>query len=279
MHTPVLLQQAIEALDVQPGRKYIDATVGEGGHTIEILKRGGDVLAIDWDETQIENLKLKTKNYQNLVLTVGNFAQIEEIARQYNFFPVDAVLFDLGLSMAQLRSSKRGFSYQNLEEPLDMRLNRQSTVTAADLINSLPSNKLYEILVSGSEEISSRAISDAIVRARSLKTLRTVSDLRSVLDHVSGRIDEKVYARVFQAFRIAVNAEFENLKRGLQGAARITDKKGKIVVITFHSLEDRFVKNFARLNKFLIVKEKKDKKIARHKFERSAQVRVLEKIL
>lgn len=277
MHTPVLLQSVVETLNPAEGRRYIDATVGEGGHLNALLEKGATVLAIDWDPVQIVKLKQKIPDQAGLTYAVGNFAQIEEIATEAHFVPVDGVLFDLGLSMTQLDHGKKGFSYQRGEEPLDMRLNDQIAVTAADLINNLSEADLYEIIAGGSEEINSRAISKALVRARRISTFKTVLDLVRVLDSVIGRKDKHVYSRVFQALRIAVNDEFHNLKSGLQQALRILRPGGKMVIITFHSLEDRIVKNFARISHARLLKGKKQKKFNKKIFERSAQIRIIQK--
>src|SRR3989338_6634764 len=129
MHTPVLLEHAIESLNIKPGGIYIDATAGEGGHLKKILEKGGRVLGIDWDESQIKNIESKIKN-KDLVLTVGSFGELETIAKSHDFVPVDGVLFDFGLSMKQIRESGRGFSYNNPQEPLDMRIDGKTGVTA-----------------------------------------------------------------------------------------------------------------------------------------------------
>src|SRR3989338_358047 len=251
MHNPVLLQEVITGLNIKKNGLYIDATVGEGGHLLEIAKRGGKVLGIDWDENQVQNLShvilgrspstsLRINSVttpeslldsgrafaesdsaslarmtSNIVLVQGNFADIEEIAIKNNFFPVDGVLFDLGLSLDQIQKSGRGFSYKNLDEPLDMRIDTTITMTAANLVKSLAQNELYEIFAHFSEEINSLAISQALVRTRSLRPINKVGDLIKIIDQVIGQKNKKTSARIFQALRIAVNNELENLKKGL----------------------------------------------------------------
>ncbi len=272
MHTPVLLKPVLEGLGVKDGGIYIDATVGQGGHLKKILAKGGKVLALDLDENQIKKLREQIED-NGLTLVVGNFADIEKIAREQAFFPVDGVLFDLGLSYNQLAELQRGFSYKNHNQPLDMRLSLKSENTAADLINSLSEDTLYEIFAKNSEEINSRAIARAIVSARHLKKLSTVGELTELIDKVIKGKDEKVYARIFQALRMEVNQEINNLKRGLQGALNLIRKDGRIVAITFHSVEDRIVKKF--------IKEKDLKQIYKLKgdsgYERSATLRVFTK--
>lgn len=276
MHTTVLLQEVIKNLGEVKNRLLIDATFGEGGHSNEILKRKGRVLAIEWDKSQYEKGIKKYDVYIKsgaLKLINDNFSHIKEIAKENNFFPVDGVLFDLGLSMTQLQQSNRGFSYRNLDEPLDMRISLDLKVKAADLINSLDKNQLYEILAKYSEEINSLRLVEAIVIARKVKKIEKVEDLVEIINKVVGA-KETVYARVFQAFRIAVNNELENLKKGLEGALSILSETGKILVISFHSVEDRLVKNFIKNNGLKLLTEKVIKSKKNLKFERSAILRI-----
>jgi 16S rRNA (cytosine1402-N4)-methyltransferase len=268
MHTPVLLKEVIESLDIKPGKKYIDATVGEAGHMSKIIELGGEVLGIDMDPQQIKNIK-------DAKVVAGNFADIEEIARANNFFPVDGVLFDLGLSMRQIRESGRGFSYQNLDEPLDMRIDVKNEQTSADLINSLSNDELYEIFAKYSEEIHSRAIADTVYESRKLGKFETVGDLVAAIDEAIGRSEKRVYSRIFQALRIAVNNEFENMKKGLKGAHDILSKNGRIAVITFHSLEDRIVKNFIKEKGLRMLTRKPIRADGDAQFERSAKLRII----
>ena len=267
MHHPVLLKAVIDNLGIKKGGLYIDATYGEGGHSLEILKKEGKVLAIDTDFQQILNFKFQISNWKNLTLVQGNFKDIEKIAKENDFYPVDGILFDLGLSIKQIQESGKGFSFKNSDEPLDMRLNNDLKIKASDLINSLNKEDLYEILARYSEEINSRAIADFIFRTRSLKKILTVGDLVSVIEKAIGKKGERVLRRIFQGLRIAVNDELENLKKGLTGGLRLIKKDGKILVITFHSLEDRIVKQFGAGKPIL-----GDRKLS---FERSAKLRVI----
>lgn len=277
MHTPVLLKAAIEGLNVKPGGKYIDATFGEGGHSLEILNKGGDVLGIEADERQYQISKIKYQNYilnsKNLILIRNNFKNIEEIAKENGFEEADGVLFDLGLSMRQLNESGRGFSYKKPEEPLDMRLDLKQELTASQILNNKSKEEIYELLIKNSEELNSWKIAEAIVETRKSKEIKKVGDLVNILAKV-GLDDERTKARVFQALRIEVNDEFENLKKGLNGALNILKREGRIVVITFHSLEDRIVKRFIK-NAGLKQVNKKIKEKTENKFERSAKLRVI----
>src|SRR3989344_7799091 len=238
MHTPVLLSKVTEGLNISQNGLYIDATVGEGGHLWELAK----------------------------------------IAKSNNFYPVDGVLFDLGLSIDQMQKSARGFSYKNLKEPLDMRISLDLDKSAADIVNNFDQNQIYEILANFSEEINSLAISRAIVRARSLKDVNTVGDLVGIVNRSIGYKDTRVQARVFQALRIAVNNELENLKKGLAQAFTILKDNSRLVAISFHSLEDRIVKQFIKNNAFEL--KQLNKKVIRSdrgkRFERSAKLRIVQ---
>jgi len=268
MHTPVLLKEAIDGLNVRKGGKYIDATFGEGGYSREILKRGGRVLGIDLDLNQLKSWRVN--ELTSLRLVQGNFSEIEKIAKENHFFPVEGVVFDLGLSMGQLNSSGRGFSYQKLGEPLDMRLDLMSQTTAQELIKSKTTNELYEIIAKNSEEIRSKEIAEEIKRT---KKMEKVDDLVRAIDRAVGFSSQKVYARIFQALRIEVNDEFNNLKKGLRGAVNILRKNGRVVIVSFHSLEDRVVKNFVREKKLKLVNKKLIK--GKRTFERSAKLRII----
>ncbi len=273
MHHPVLLQAVLDNLNVKPGGKYIDATLGEGGYTLAILERGGKVLAIDWDHQQIENFKLQianlkpNANFKFLILKQGNFSQIESIAKESGFYPVDGIVFDLGLSMRQIGESGRGFSFKKIHEPLDMRIDINEEETAADMVNGLNKEGLYELFASYSEDLNSRIIAEKIVESRIGRRIKTVGDLIVVIDKAIGRKDQGTYRRIFQALRIAVNHELHNLRQGLLGAMNLIGAEGRIVVVTFHSLEDRIVKKFG--GGHLI---KGDRNL---QFERSAKLRVI----
>jgi len=276
-HTPVLLKQVITALNIKNGGLYIDATAGQGGHLREIASLGGKVLGIDRDIQQIEKLRKEFKDQSNIKLVQGNFAEIEQIAKTNVFFDIDGILFDLGLSMRQIENPGKGFSYKNKQDSLDMRLNEAIEMSAADLVNSLDEEKLYDKLARYSEDINSRVIAKTIIQERKKNEIKTVGDLLIIIDTVVVDQKEKSYARIFQALRIMVNDEIGNLKKGLEGALRIIKDNGKVVVLTFHSVEDRIVKQFIRENNLKIIKTdiKKSEKMP---FERSAILRVFSKL-
>ncbi len=270
MHTPVLLNQVIEAMEIKKDGLYIDATFGEGGYTREILSKGGRVLAIDLDEDQIKNSELS-----RIKLVQGNFGDIEKIARENNFFPVDGVVFDLGLSMRQISQSGRGFSFKKYFEPLDMRMSTETEMTAKYLLNHCSESELFEVFAKNSEEINSQKIAREIIIKRQTKKLETVGDLINCIDKAVGEVDSNVYKRIFQAIRIQVNEEFENLKNGLNGAMKIIKNDGKVAVVTFHSIEDRIVKNFSKNPGIKLLNKKVIMNRRGRTFEKSAKLRLL----
>lgn len=250
MHKPVLLQEVIEYLDPKTNENFVDCTIGEAGHSLKILEKikpDGKILGIDTDK---ESLK-RIASQERLILVSGNFKNLKIIAEENNFNKVNGVLFDLGLSSWQLDESGKGFSYKK-DEPLKMILNDDQVVTAEEIINTWPEEELIKIFKEYGEERFARKIVQKIVQYRGLNPIKTTSQLFEVIKKSvpfqranHGRID-RVAARIFQALRIAVNDEIENLKKGLEQAFQIINKEGRIVVISFHSLEDRVVKWFFR---------------------------------
>lgn len=252
-HTPVLVNEVLEALNVGKGKKYIDATVGGGGHGVEIVRRGGLLLGIDIDPEAVEetrrifNLQFSNlKEGREWKIVQGNFRDIENIANEHGFSSVDGVLFDLGVSSHHLDTAGRGFSYRFPEAPLDLRLDQSKGESAAHVIKRIRREDLYEILATFGEEERAGAIADAIVRTRRVKPITTTGELVATVTSVSGNGSEATLSRVFQALRIAVNDELGALKLGLNGAVNLLVPDGRLVVISFHSLEDRIVKNFFR---------------------------------
>lgn len=246
-HLPVLLQEVLEGLEVKRGGSYIDTTVGTGGHAIAILERigaTGQLLGIDFDPQMLKVAKENLANYKGRVtLTVGNFREVAEISRKHGFHNVDGILFDLGLSSLQLEWAERGFSFQQ-EGPLDMRFSPEQEMTAAKLINHLPEKELADLIFRYGEEPRSRAIARAIVHHRPLKTTKELAGVVARAARRRGRIHPAT--RTFQALRIAVNDELAALEEALPQAVDLLHPGGRLAVISFHSLEDRIVKNFFR---------------------------------
>lgn len=217
-HIPVLLQPAVALLEVIPGAKYVDATFGGGGHSAEIKRLGGQVLGIDQDPDSAADVH-------------ANFSQLEEIVKSHNWQPVAGVLFDLGVSLHQIATPSRGFSFQ-ADGPLDMRMSPNLPYSAADLVNTLAPVQLKNIFLDYGE-VSNSALVERIVAARPLLTTRQLDQAINSRD---------LSRRVFQALRIAVNDELGAIKAALPQALGILQPKGRIAVISFHSLEDRIVK-------------------------------------
>ena len=243
-HTPVLLQEAIEALAVQPGGRYVDCTVGAGGHAEAILEHsspGGQLLGIDADPEAIKAATTRLEAHSDSCLLIDdNFVNLEAICIKYDFFPVHGILFDLGLSSLQLDSGERGFSFQK-DGPLDMRFSPDQKITAADIINTSSESELAHIIRTYGEEIQSRRIAHRIVQQR---PMRTTLELARTIGRATGGKRDKIHpaTKTFQALRIAVNQELKRLETALKQAIDLIGFNGRLVVISYHSLEDRLVK-------------------------------------
>lgn len=276
-HTPVYLNEAIEALNIRPGGTYIDATLGEGGHFERIQELGGRVLGIDWDEEQIKKYQSTNAEPGTMKFVCGNFADIEQIAAQNGFATADGILFDLGLSYRQLKQKGIGLSYKTHDEPLDMRLSATAELSAADILNRATEDELYGVFAKGAEDIHARPIAKACLEFRKKYKFATVGDFVDLIDRVVKFNPHKSYARLFQALRIQVNNEFDNLKKGLLGGMNTLVSGGRMAVITFHSVEDRYVKLFIKSDESQIENAYKVIKRNSEKFERSALLRVIVK--
>ena len=245
-HIPVLLEETMEALAVRSGGRYIDCTLGAGGHALAILEHsspGGQLLGIDADPEAIAIARARLEAYKSSALLINqNFANLKDTCIKYGFFPVHGILFDLGLSSLQLEGSGRGFSFQR-DEPLDMRLSPSQEVNAADILNTTPELELARLIRTLGEEGKSRRIAHYIVRERPLKTtLQLVGTIERAVGGRRGRIHPAT--RTFQALRIAVNQELEHLSSALKQALDLLGLGGRLVVISYHSLDDRMVKRF-----------------------------------
>ena len=248
-HTSVLKKEAIDYLQVTPGQKYIDATTGGGGHTQEILKQGGAVLAIDRDSQSIEYLQKKFGKIKNLILEQGNFSKLSQIARKNDFNSVSGIIIDLGVSGRQLDDPQRGFSFRE-EGDLDMRMDSSLTISAYDLVNNFDKRRLNEIFQTYGQEKFSLAIADAICSARQIRPFKTTLDLANVVSEVyrKKRMRTKLHpaTKVFQALRIVINSELLNLEEALEQTEPLLETNGRLVIISFHSLEDAIVKRFLK---------------------------------
>lgn len=252
-HVSVLLQEVIDGLKVEKGKRYIDATVGGGGHAFEILKLGGKVLGIDLDDEALSYVMAKVADSKfeigkDIILAKGNFKDIDKIAKENDFENVSGIIFDLGLSSYQIEKEERGFSFQK-EGPLDMRMSKDLGVMASDLINGLTKGELYELFNKLGEERFALSISNNIESARRIKKIETTEELAKIVEksyglrgEVSPFMKSKVNRKVFQALRIAVNDELNNIREAMPAALSILGANGRLAIITFHSLEDRIVK-------------------------------------
>ena len=256
MHVPVLLNEVIKIFDPQANENFIDATLGEAGHTLCILQKtdpSGKVLGIDLDAETLKVAEGKLKAYSNrIILDKNNFKNLENIIDEFKFKEISGILFDLGMSSRELEESGRGFSFQK-DEPLLMNFGGDVLLTAEQIVNNWSANDLKGIFEEYGEERFSGKIAEAIVASRQNKPIKTTLDLVEIiksavpLKYQRGRLHPAT--RVFQALRIAVNDELNNLRGGLEAALKILKSGGKIVIISFHSLEDRIVKNFFREHK------------------------------
>jgi 16S rRNA (cytosine1402-N4)-methyltransferase len=280
-HIPVLLHEAIQGLKISKGKRFIDATFGGGGHSKHILEEGGEVLAIDTDSDALKEAQsihdTKFKIHQ------GNFQDIEQIAEEEQFSPVDGVLFDLGVSSHQLDEENRGFSYKYPDAVFDLRLNQHEGIPASELINHETEDRLATIIGTYGEEEHCRSIAHIVVHSRMKNPIKTTGDvLRIVEKAVGAGIRNETASRVFQAFRIAVNDELGALKKGLIQAEHILSPGGRIAVISFHSLEDRIVKQFFLKPEFRVITKKpiipSEKEIMTNRRSRSAKLRIAEKL-
>jgi len=270
MHIPVLLKEVIYYLNPESNENFIDATIGEAGHALKILQLtepDGKLLGIDLSKEVIRRIaKIKNENEKlkdRLILVNDSYINLEKIVKNNNFGPIQGILFDLGICSWHLESSGKGFSYKK-DEPLDMRFDQKQNLTAAEIVNFWEAEEIEKILKDFGEEKYSHRIASALKEVRKKERIVGTRQLVNLLaktlpkNYDKGRIH--FATRVFQALRIAVNNELENIGKGLNQAIKILEPKGRIVVISFHSLEDRIVKNFfreqAKINKLQILTKK-----------------------
>jgi 16S rRNA (cytosine1402-N4)-methyltransferase len=248
-HAPVLLWECIEGLDIKPDGIYVDGTLGRGGHSVEIAKRltSGKLIGIDRDMTAIREAGERLCEYGDRFTAVhGNFSELREILNRLGIEKADGMLFDLGVSSPQLDDSERGFSYMN-DAPLDMRMDKTQALTAWNVVNEWPESELRRVLFEYGEERYSHRIAAEIVRRREKKPIDTTFELveaiRSAMPAAALREKQHPAKRAFQGIRIAVNDELNSIAGMLGDAADMLNPGGRLCVISFHSLEDRLVKN------------------------------------
>lgn len=287
-HLPVLQENVVELLNIRQGGVYLDATVGLGGHAEAMLREispDGRLIGFDRDAEAILIARERLLD-SRVTLKRGNFSHMEEIISAEGIAEVDGILFDLGMSGLQVKSPRRGFSFLS-EAPLDMRMDRSQRVSARDIVNRYPENELERIFREFGEERFSRKIAKAISQQRAKKPIESCSELSHLIEKIykkRGRIHPAT--RVFQALRIAVNRELDELTEGLYVARRVLRKGGRLCVITYHSLEDRIVKRFmadsAKEGFFRIITRKPitpaPEEMRENPSSRSAKLRVAERI-
>ena len=282
-HQPVMADRVVEGLAVHPGGAYIDCTLGDGGHATAILDAAapaGRLLGIDADPEATAAARDRLKPYGAAAKVVdGNFMALESLAAAHGFVPADGVLFDLGLSSRQIDAEERGFSFRR-PGPLDMRFTPGEGPTAADLVNGLGEAELADLIYRFGEEPRSRRIARGIVAARPITDAAVLADtVRRASGYARGRTHPAT--RTFQALRIAVNHEMESLEAGLQQAPRVLGPGGRLVVIAYHSLEDRRVKRFMNAGPMRPLSRKvtkpSDDELRANRRARSARLRVAER--
>jgi len=248
-HTPVLLQPSVDGLDIKPDGNYVDVTFGGGGHSREILSRitSGRLFGFDQDQDALENCP----NDQRFVFVQSNFRYLKNFLRFHEVEAVDGILADLGVSSHHFDEAERGFSFRFEDVDLDMRMNRESGSTAATLLNTLPEERLTSIFRDYGELRDARRLAKAIVAARNVTPFDTIASLLNVIKPFFQRDRErKELAKLFQALRIEVNQEMSALEEMLTQALELLKPGGRLVVITYHSLEDRLVKSFMKTGNF-----------------------------
>ncbi len=301
-HVPVLYQSILEWLQPQSGKRYLDGTLGGGGHAEGILRSGAWLLGLDRDEEALRAAAQRLASFgERAILRHGSYREAPEILKQIGWSAAAGIVLDLGLSSLQLADPQRGFAFRQ-DGPLDMRFDRSGGETAADLVNTLPEEEIAGILFRYGEERKARRIAKAILRHRPLESTRQLAETvaAAVGYSAGGRLRLHPATRTFQALRIAVNRELEELEQGLPDLMNCLEEGGRIAVISFHSLEDRIVKqtfhraagravkgegigpgreqavHFRELTKKPVQPEEEER--ARNQRSRSAKLRVLERI-
>jgi len=293
IHRPVLLNEVIEYLNLGPGSKVVDATLNGGGHTLAILEKifpEGKVLGIEWDSELLQQFKIKNSKFKsNVILVNDSYTNLEDIVKQYKFRP-DGILFDLGLSSWHYEESNRGFSFRR-DEKLDMRYNPGSEkITAAEILNQYNYEELVKILTLYGEERFAKNIAKNIVKARNVKLILKTSELVQIINNTvpAWYKNRKIHpaTKTFQALRIEVNDEINNVEKGIKAAIDVLKKGGRLSVISFHGLEDKLVreifkekakKGLVRWVKRSTIKPRWEE-VKNNSRARSAKMKVIEKI-
>ncbi|MEN8139916.1 MAG: 16S rRNA (cytosine(1402)-N(4))-methyltransferase RsmH [Thermodesulfobacteriota bacterium] len=286
-HVTVLLHEAVELLQVRDGGLYVDGNLGFGGHSSEILALGGQVIGFDWDDLALAQAEKRLARWSDKVRLVRrNFAELSQVLAEEGVAAVDGILLDLGLSSMQLADEERGFSFQG-DQPLDMRMDSRLLTSGADLVNSASQEELADILYYYGEERQARPIAAAIIARR--QKAGAITSTAELVEVIKSAVPRRYYpkkihvaTRSFQALRIAVNQELDNLATILREGPALLKPGGRLVIISFHSLEDRLVKKKFRDEKLLQVVTRKPllpsaAECSRNPRARSARLRAAER--
>lgn len=297
-HVPVLLEETIEGLNIQPGGTYVDCTFGGGGHSKAILEKlgpAGTLFAFDQDEDARKNLPADKR----IIFIPHNFRYLERFLRLQQVTAVDGIMADLGVSSHQFDEAARGFSTR-FDAALDMRMDQRQALTAAEVVNTYTEQQLHKLFEQYGEVTNAKSLAKKIVQVRNTTSLKTVESFKNALREIVKGNPNKYFAQVFQALRIEVNDELGALKEMLQQIPKLLKPGGRVAIITFHSLEDRLVKNFFRRGTFeepdtnpFIQEEKvselkiitkkpivaSQKELKQNPRSRSAKLRVAEKVM
>ena len=259
MHIPVLLNEVLKYLNLQPNQNFVDATVGDGGHARAILENiapNGKLIAIDRDVDSLVRAQSNLREFENRVIFVNDsFGNISKIIEESGFYRIEGILFDFGMSTSQLENSGRGFSFQK-DEILDMRYDAKIPITAEDILNDYSEIELFEIFKKLGEEPKARIVARKIVESRKQKRIKTTKELVRIIEKVIKRRG-KIHpaTKIFQALRIEVNEELTEIERALVDIPKVLPSGGRAAFISFHSLEDRLIKIWAKdLSKKNIIK-------------------------
>ena len=247
-HTPVLLEETVDGLNIQPGGIYVDCTFGGGGHSIAILKQldaNGRLIAFDQDDDAKKNLPDDSR----ILFVPQNFRHIQRFLRLHKITAVDGIMADLGVSSHQFDEADRGFSIR-YDAALDMRMDQRQPLTAADVLKSFSESQLHKMFEQYGEVTNAKTLAKTIVQQRAITAIKTINELKQAVHAVVKGNPQKYFAQLFQALRIEVNDEFGALKEMLQQSIALLKPSARIAIITFHSLEDRIVKNFFRSGTF-----------------------------
>lgn len=278
--TPLFYKEIVALLKSENCQKLVDATYGEGGHGLNLVKDLGlKVLGIEWDPEMYTPAcaKIKEENLQDKIKLINdNFANLEQILKKEQFTSPEAIIFDLGLSMRQIALDDRGFSFAK-ENTLDLRLNQKIGQSASDWLNSASENDIQENLFKLLEDVDADQLIQEILKYRRQKKITNTADLKKIIETLSIERKEKLFRKLLQSLRIIVNNELLNLESGLKAAVSVISNKGLIIVLTFHSLEDRIVKLFFKKQKNLLSVHKKALAQREYRFAQCAKLRIYQK--